>query len=105
MKQKILVPSAVISIFSLCVGSFILSLDRIKSIENIQAQNQKQINDKQLMIKQERGQYRDQPMVVETAKKGERVRMGYQERANEQVWEERFVIPADERLKQRVIWI
>lgn len=105
MKQKILIPSAVISLLSLSVGSFILSLDRIKSIENTSAQDQKHIKENHVVTKQVREQFNDRSMAVETSGKGERVRMGYHERTNGPAWEEQFIIPADGRFKQRGIWI
>lgn len=42
MKREILIPSVVISIFSLMVGLFILSFDRLQSAENTRIQPQQQ---------------------------------------------------------------
>ena len=42
MKREIFIPSAVISIFSLMVGLFILSFDRLQSAENTRIQPQQQ---------------------------------------------------------------
>ncbi|SFI47976.1 hypothetical protein [Nitrosomonas sp. Nm34] len=83
MKQEILIPSTVISIISLSIGLFILSLDRMQSIEDLRAQNQKQIIENQFMTQQGWQTSRDHAQPTEAAKKQEQIRKEHHLRMKE----------------------
>ncbi|SFN06054.1 hypothetical protein [Nitrosomonas communis] len=97
MKQEILIPSTVISILSLSIGLFILSLDRMQSVENIRAQSQKQIIENQLMTQQEWQTSRDYGQSAEAAKKQEQLRKEHHLRMKEHAM--KHYLPNDRFMK------
>ncbi len=102
MKQEILIPSTVISVLSLSIGLFILSLDRMQSIENIRAQGQKQIIGNQLMTQQEWQTSRDHGRPTEAAKKQEQIRMEHRLRMKEHVMKH---YPPNDRFRKGGVWM
>ncbi|SDX01282.1 hypothetical protein [Nitrosomonas communis] len=102
MKQEILIPSTVISIISLSIGLFILSLDRMQSIEDIQAQNQKQIIENQLMTQQGWQTSRDHAQPTEASKKQEQLRKEHHLRMKEHAM--KYQLPND-RFRKGGVWM
>ncbi|AKH36573.1 MULTISPECIES: hypothetical protein [Nitrosomonas] len=102
MKQEILIPSTVISIISLSIGLFILSLDRMQSIEDIQAQNEKQIIENQLMTQQGWQTSRDHAHPTEASKKQEQLRKELHLRMKEHAM--KYQLPND-RFRKGGVWM
>lgn len=65
MKREILVPSTVISMLSLSMGLFILSVDRLQTTDSVRTQSQERIIGSQFTTKQQHGQLHDQMRAVE----------------------------------------